>query len=82
MVIDGQYNNDGAKRTYFVGFSPAEKPKYIMAVRLDYPKKCYVSWDQTIRNRCEGSNSASMAFQKAMKRILINDPELSSKIES
>jgi cell division protein FtsI (penicillin-binding protein 3) len=24
--------------------SPAENPKYIMAVRLDYPKKCFVSW--------------------------------------
>jgi len=81
MVIDGQYSKDGAKRTYFVGYSPAEKPKYIMAVRLDYPKKCFVSWDPTLRNRCEGSNSASMAFQKAMQRILINDPEISSQAE-
>ncbi len=80
MVIDGQYNKDGAKRTYFVGFSPAEKPKYILAVRLDYPKKCFVSWDPNMRNRCEGSNSASMAFQKAMKRILINDPEINSEL--
>ena len=54
MVIDGQYSKDGAKRTYFVGYSPAEKPKYIMAVRLDYPKKCFVSWDPTLRNRYEG----------------------------
>lgn len=81
MVIDGQYNKDGAKRTYFVGYSPADKPKYIMAVRLDYPKKCFVSWDPTMRNRCEGSNSASMAFKKAMERILINDPEVISLIE-
>ncbi|MDA9030924.1 penicillin-binding protein 2 [Candidatus Pseudothioglobus singularis] len=81
MVIDGQYNKDGAKRTYFVGYSPADKPKYIMAVRLDYPKKCFVSWDPTIRNRCEGSNSASMAFKKAMERILINDPEVISLLE-
>ncbi len=81
MVIDGKYSKEGAKRTYFIGFSPAENPKYIMAVRLDYPKKCFVSWDPTIRNRCEGSNSASIAFQKAMKRILINDPEIKSKIE-
>jgi len=81
MVIDGKYNKDGAKRTYFIGFSPAENPKYIMAVRLDYPKKCFVSWDPTMRNRCEGSNSASMAFQKAMKRILINDPEIKSEFE-
>ena len=81
MVIDGQYSKDGAKRTYFVGYSPAEKPKYIMAVRLDYPKKCFVSWDPTLRNRCEGSNSAAMAFQKAMKRILINDLEMNAKVE-
>ena len=81
MVIDGKYSKDGAKRTYFVGYSPADKPKYIMAVRLDHPKKCFVSWDPTLRNRCEGSNSASMAFQKAMQRILINDSEINSKVE-
>ena len=81
MVIDGQYSKDGAKRTYFVGYSPAEKPKYIMAVRLDHPKKCFVSWDPTLRNRCEGSNSAAMAFQKAMQRILINDSEIKSQVE-
>ena len=81
MVIDGQYSKDGAKRTYFVGYSPAEKPKYIMAVRLDYPKKCFVSWDPTLRNRCEGSNSAAMAFQKAMKRILINDSVMNAQVE-
>ena len=81
MVIDGQYSKDGAKRTYFVGYSPAEKPKYIMAVRLDHPKKCFVSWDPTLRNRCEGSNSAAMAFQKAMQRILINDSEINSQVE-
>ncbi|MDP6162910.1 MAG: penicillin-binding protein 2 [Candidatus Thioglobus sp.] len=81
MVIDGQYNKDGAKRTYFVGYSPAVEPKYIMAVRLDYPKKCFVSWDPSMRNRCEGSNSASMAFKKAMERILINDPEVISKLK-
>jgi cell division protein FtsI (penicillin-binding protein 3) len=52
-----------------------------MAVRLDHPKKCFVSWDPTLRNRCEGSNSASMAFQKAMQRILINDSEINSQVE-
>jgi cell division protein FtsI (penicillin-binding protein 3) len=82
MVIDGKYSKDGAKRTYFVGFSPVINPKYVMAVRLDYPKKCFVSWDPTLRNRCEGSNSATMAFKKAMERILINDPEIQSKLES
>ena len=81
MVIDGKYSKDGAKRTYFVGFSPVIKPKYIMAVRLDYPKKCFVSWDPTLRNRCEGSNSAAMAFKRAMERILVNDPEIEPKLE-
>ena len=32
MVIDGKYSKDGAKRTYFVGYSPADKPKYIMEI--------------------------------------------------
>ena len=82
MVIDGKYSKEGEKRTYFVGFSPVINPKYIIAVRLDYPKKCFVYWDQTLRNRCEGSNSAAMAFKVAMERILINDLEIQSKSES
>ena len=82
MVIDGKYSKDGAKRTYFVGYSPAKNPKYIMAIRLDHPKKCYYFDDPDKKIKCEGSNSAAIAFQKAMKRILINDPEISSMIES
>jgi len=76
MVVAGKYNKDGAKRTYFVGFSPVENPKYIMAVRLDYPKQCFVSWDPTLRNRCEGSNSAAMAFKDAMEKILNADASI------
>jgi len=76
MVIAGKYNKDGAKRTYFVGFSPVENPKYIMAVRLDYPKQCFVSWDPNLRNRCEGSNSAAMAFKDAMEKILNADSSI------
>ncbi len=82
MVIDGKYSKEGEKRTYFVGFSPVINPKYIIAVRLDYPKKCFVYWDPTLRNRCEGSNSAAMAFKVAMERILINDLEIQSVSES
>lgn len=82
MVIDGKYSKEGEKRTYFVGFSPVINPKYIIAVRLDFPKKCFVYWDPTLRNRCEGSNSAAMAFKVAMERILINDLEIHSKSES
>jgi len=82
MVIDGKYSKEGEKRTYFVGFSPVISPKYIIAVQLDYPKKCFVYWDPTLRNRCEGSNSAAMAFKVAMERILINDLEIHSKSES
>jgi len=82
MVIDGKYSKEGQKRTYFVGFSPVINPKYIIAIRLDYPKKCFVYWDPTLRNRCEGSNSAAMAFKVAMERILVNDLEIQSVSES
>ncbi len=81
MVIDGQYSKDGAKRTYFVGYSPAKNPKYIMAIRLDHPKKCFYFDNPERKLDCEGSNSAAIAFQKAMKRILINDPEINSELE-
>ena len=81
MVVEGNYDKKGAQRTYFVGFSPAKNPKYIMAVRLDHPKKCFVYRRPELKRRCEGSNSASIAFQKAMKRILINDSEMNSLLE-
>ena len=82
MVIDGKYSKEGEKRTYFVGFSPVINPKYIIAVRLDYPKQCFVYWDPTQKNRCEGSNSAAMAFRAAMERILINDLKIQSVSKS
>jgi cell division protein FtsI (penicillin-binding protein 3) len=82
MVIDGKYSKEGQKRTYFVGFSPVINPKYIIAIRLDYPKKCFVYWDPTLKNRCEGSNSAAMAFKVAMERILNNDLEIQSVSKS
>jgi cell division protein FtsI (penicillin-binding protein 3) len=82
MVIDSSYDKEGAQRTYFVGFSPAQNPKYIMAVRLDHPKKCFVYRRPELKRRCEGSNSASIAFKKAMQRILINDSEINSQVES
>jgi len=82
MVIDGKYSKEGQKRTYFVGFSPVINPKYIIAVRLDYPKKCFVHWDPTLKNSCEGSNSAAMAFKVAMERILNNDLEIQSVSKS
>jgi len=82
MVIDGKYSKEGEKRTYFVGFSPVINPKYIIAVRLDYPKQCFVYWDPTQKNRCEGSNSAAMAFRAAMERILVNDLKIQSVSKS
>jgi len=75
-VINGVYSKKGEKRTFFVGFAPAKKPKYIMAVRLDYPKKCFTSWNPELRNRCEGSNSASMTFKETMEDILTNDSSI------
>jgi len=76
MLVNGKYNKDGAKRTFFAGFTPVKKPKYIMVVRLDYPKKCYTSWDPTIRDKCGGSNSASMVFKDAMENILNGDQSI------
>jgi cell division protein FtsI (penicillin-binding protein 3) len=75
MVIDGKYDKD-IKRTYFVGFSPVEKPKYIMAVRLDYPKQCFTLWDPDLGVRCQGSNSAAMTFKDAMEKILNADASI------
>ncbi|MBW5289507.1 MAG: Cell division protein FtsI [Candidatus Ruthia sp. Apha_13_S6] len=76
MVVNGSYNKKGAKRTFFTGFVPVKKPKYIMAVRLDYPKKCYTSWNPNLRSKCEGSNSAAMVFKEAMGHILTNDTSI------
>ena len=76
MVVNGQYNKKGAKRTFFTGFVPVKKPKYIMAVRLDYPKKCYTYWDPNKRNKCEGSNSAAIVFKDAMENILASDQSI------
>ncbi len=73
MVVNGKYNKEGAKRTFFTGFVPVKNPKYIMAVRLDYPKKCYVYKRPDLKNKCEGSNSAAMVFSDTMKHILTND---------
>jgi len=73
MVVNGKYHKDGAKRTFFTGFVPVKNPKYIMAVRLDYPKKCYVYKRPDLKNKCEGSNSAAMVFNDTMKRVLTND---------
>jgi cell division protein FtsI (penicillin-binding protein 3) len=76
MVVNGSYNKKGAKRTFFTGFVPVKNPKYIMAVRLDYPKKCYVYRKPDLRNKCEGSNSAAMAFKDAMENILTSDQSI------
>ena len=76
MVVNGAYSKKGAKRTFFTGFVPVQNPQYIMAIRLDYPKKCYTSWNPNIRNKCEGSNSAAMVFKEAMSNILTNDKSI------
>lgn len=76
MVVDGSYSKKGAKRTFFTGFVPVKNPKYIMAVRLDHPKKCYTYWDPNKQDKCGGANSASMTFQHAMNDILNNDSSL------
>ena len=76
IVVNGSYNKKGTKRTFFTGFVPVKKPKYIMAVRLDHPKKCYTFWNPNLANKCEGSNSAAMVFKEAMGHILSNDASI------
>ena len=75
-IIAGKYSKKGAKRTFFVGFVPHNKPKYIMAIQLDHPKKCFANWDSSIKEECEGSNSAAMVFKDAMTNILNNDTSI------
>jgi cell division protein FtsI (penicillin-binding protein 3) len=81
-VINGKYSKNGDKRTFFVGFVPAKMPKYIMAVRLDYPKKCYAIWYPNPSIPCQGSNSASMVFRDAMEKILTSDNSIEVLSES
>jgi cell division protein FtsI (penicillin-binding protein 3) len=76
MVVNGGYNKKGAKRTFFTGFVPVKKPKYIMAIRLDHPKKCYNYYYPDKRNKCGGSNSAAMTFKDAMENILTGDQSI------
>ena len=76
MVIDGKYDEDGAKNTYFVGFSPVTNPKYIMAVRIENPKQCFTSWNPNLKDSCEGSNSAAITFKNAMEKILNIDTKI------
>ncbi|SMN13895.1 Cell division protein FtsI [Peptidoglycan synthetase] [Bathymodiolus heckerae thiotrophic gill symbiont] len=76
MVVNGRYNKKGAKRTFFAGFVPVKKPKYIMVVRLDYPKKCYTHYTPKLKISCEGSNSAAMVFKEAMENILSSDQSI------
>lgn len=73
MVVNRKYHKKGAKRTFFTGFVPVKNPKYIMAIRLDYPKKCHVYKRPDLKNSCEGSNSAAMVFSDTMKHVLASD---------
>ncbi len=72
IVVNGHYSEDGAKRTFFAGFVPVKKPKYIMITRLDQPKKCYLQHSKT-KTSCKGSNSAAIVFKEAMQNILISN---------
>lgn len=76
MVVDGIYNKKGAKRTFFAGFVPAKNPKYIMAIQLDYPKKCSPAWASHLSSHCEGSNSAAITFKNAMTAILRDEKSI------
>jgi cell division protein FtsI (penicillin-binding protein 3) len=76
MVVNGSYNKKGAKRTFFTGFVPVKQPRYIMAIRLDHPKKCYNYYHPDVRNKCGGSNSAAITFRVAMENILSSDQSI------
>jgi len=75
-IINGKYNKKGINRTFFTGFTPVKNPKYIMAVMLDYPKKCYNYYDPDKLNKCGGGNSAAMTFKDAMENILTTDQSI------
>lgn len=76
MVTGRGYNKEGVKRTFFTGFVPAKNPKYIMAIRLDHPKKCYNYYNSNNRGKCEGSNSAAITFRKTMEKVLSSDQSI------
>ncbi len=76
MSINGSYDKNGAQRTFFAGFVPVKKPKYIMLVRLDHPKKCYSKGKKKLKRNCQGSNSAAIVFNETMKHILTNDKSI------
>ncbi len=76
MLINGRYSKKNMDRTFFTGFVPVKNPKYIMAVRLDYPKKCYNYNYPEKLSKCGGANSAAMVFKDAMENILTNDQSI------
>ena len=75
-IINGKYNKKGINRTFFTGFAPVNNPKYIMAIMLDHPKKCYYYNNLDKRNKCGGANSAAMTFKDAMENILTGDQSI------
>lgn len=76
MVTKNGYNKEGMKRTFFTGFVPVKNPKYIMAIRLDHPKKCYNYYNSNNRGKCKGSNSAAITFRKTMEKVLSSDQSI------
>ena len=70
-LASGGYSKKGNVNTYFSGFSPVDKPKYFMSINLNKPKKCFRGYSNK-PFKCEGSNSAAIAFNEAMSKILNN----------
>jgi len=77
-LASGGYSKKGNVNTYFSGFSPVENPKYFMSINLNKPKKCFRGYTNK-PFKCEGSNSAAIAFKESMEKILNND-SISNKI--
>jgi len=70
-LASGGYSKKGNVNTYFSGFSPVKSPRYFMSINLNKPKKCFLGYTNK-PFKCEGSNSAAIAFNEAMNKILNN----------
>ena len=58
--VNGAYS-DKRKRAFFVGMAPAAKPRYIIAVMVDEPR----------RNGEDGGTAAAPVFSDIMRRVLV-----------
>jgi cell division protein FtsI/penicillin-binding protein 2 len=70
MVIDGTYVI-GAYTSSFVGIVPADKPEYVILVKIDRPQGAYY-----------GSIVAGPAFRELARRVLWRESVLPQRVTS